>query len=66
MKQNKPQMWVCAMPESCTFDWCPAPTPTPEPSCSYPEVSADEGVDAGDDEEREDELEHRGEYRVPE
>jgi len=33
--------------------------------CSYPEVSADEDVDAGDDEEGEDELEHWGKYRVP-
>ena len=36
------------------------------PSCSYPEVAADERVDAGDDKKGEDELEHRAEYCVPE
>ena len=32
---------------------------------TYPEVAADETVDAGDDKKGDDELEHRGEYRVP-
>ena len=32
---------------------------------NYPEVAADEDVDAGDDEERKEELEHGGEYCVP-
>ena len=32
---------------------------------THPEVAADENIDAGDDEEREDELEHRAEYCVP-
>ena len=32
---------------------------------TYPEVAADEDIDAGDDEEGENKLEHRGEYCVP-
>ena len=40
--------------------------PSCGPSCSYPEVAADERVDAGDDKKGEDELEHRAEYCVPE
>ena len=36
------------------------------PYSPYLEVVADENVDAGNDDEWDDELEHWGEYRVPE
>ena len=36
------------------------------PYSPYLEVVADEDVDAGNDDEWDDELEHWGEYRVPE